>query len=159
MAQSTTKNAPTARLIQQNKKAYFDYFIEETFEAGIALVGSEVKSIKLGKVNLKDAYCSLDKGEIFLRNCFVTSYEKGSFFNKDEKRPRKLLLHRYEINKLTGKIKEKGYTLIPTKIYFARGKVKVEIALAKGKHNYDKRASIKDKEIKRTVERQIRERY
>ncbi len=147
------------KIIQQNKKAFFDYFIEETYEAGISLVGSEVKSIKMGKVNLKDSYCSLEKGEIFLKNCFVTSYEKGSYFNKDEKRPRKLLLHRYEINKLTGKIKEKGYTLIPTKIYFSGNFVKVQIALAKGKHIYDKRATIKEKEIKRNVERQIRERY
>lgn len=147
------------KLIQQNKKAYFDYFIEETFEAGISLVGSEVKSIKLGKVNLKDSYCGFDNGEIFLKNCFITSYEKGSFFNKDEKRPRKLLLHKYEINKLIGKVNEKGYTLIPTKIYFSDNKVKVEIALAKGKHNYDKRASIKEKELKRSVERQIKERY
>ncbi len=147
------------KIIQQNKKAFFDYFIEETYEAGISLVGSEVKSIKMGKVNLKDSYCSLEKGEIFLKNCFITSYEKGSYFNKDEKRPRKLLLHRYEINKLTGKIKEKGYTLIPTKIYFSGNFVKVQIALAKGKHTYDKRATIKEKEIKRNVERQIRERY
>ena len=147
------------KLIQQNKKAFFDYFIEETFEAGIALVGSEVKSVKMGKINLKDSYCSLDKGEVFLKNCFITSYEKGSYFNKDEKRPRKLLLHRYEINKLTGKIKEKGYTLIPTKIYFSDSLVKIEIALAKGKHTYDKRATIKEKELKRTIERQIKERY
>lgn len=147
------------KLIQQNKKAFFDYFIEETYEAGIALVGSEVKSIKMGKVNLKDSYCSLDKGEVFLKNCFVTSYEKGSYFNKDEKRPRKLLLHKYEINKLIGKVKEKGYTLIPTKIYFSGHLVKVQIALAKGKHTYDKRATIKEKEIKRTIERQIKERY
>lgn len=147
------------KLIQQNKKAFFDYFIEETFEAGISLVGSEVKSIKMGKVNLKDSYCSLDKGEVFLKNCFVTSYEKGSYFNKDEKRPRKLLLHRYEINKLIGKVKEKGYTLIPTKIYFSGNYVKVQIALAKGKHNYDKRASIKEKEVKRSIQRQIKEQY
>ena len=147
------------KLIQQNKKAFFDYFIEETFEAGISLAGSEVKSIKMGKVNLKDSYCSLDKGEVFLKNCFVTSYEKGSYFNKDEKRPRKLLLHRYEINKLIGKVKEKGYTLIPTKIYFSGNYVKVQIALAKGKHNYDKRATIKEKEVKRTIQRQIKEQY
>ena len=147
------------KLIQQNKKAFFDYFIEETFEAGISLVGSEVKSIKLGKVNLKDSYCSLEKGELYLKNCFITSYEKGSVFNKDEKRPRKLLLHRYQINKLAGKVKEKGYTLIPTKIYFSGNYVKVEIALAKGKHTFDKRASLREKEVKRTVERQIKERY
>lgn len=147
------------KLIQQNKKAFFDYFIEETFEAGISLAGSEVKSIKMGKVNLKDSYCSLDKGEVFLKNCFVTSYEKGSYFNKDEKRPRKLLLHRYEINNLIGKVKEKGYTLIPTKIYFSGNYVKVQIALAKGKHNYDKRATIKEKEVKRNIQRQIKESY
>ncbi len=143
------------RLIQQNKKAYFDYFIEDKYEAGISLVGSEVKSIKLGKVNLKDSYCSIDNGELFLRNCFVTAYEKGSYFNKDEKRPRKLLLHSYEINKLIGKVKEKGYTLIPTKIYFVGRRVKVEIALAKGKHSYDKRASIKEKDVKRSIERDL----
>lgn len=147
------------KIIQQNKKAYFDYFIEDKFEAGISLVGSEVKSIKLGKVSIKDSYCSIDKGEIFLKNCFVNSYEKGSYFNKDEKRPRKLLLHRFEINKLIGKVKEKGYTLIPTKIYFSNNLVKVEIALAKGKHNFDKRNSIKEKEVKRNIERQIKERY
>ena len=147
------------KLIQQNKKAFFDYFVEETYEAGICLVGSEVKSIKMGKVNLKDSYCSIERGELFLKNCFVTSYEKGSYFNKDEKRPRKLLLHKYEINKLIGKVKEKGYTLIPTKIYFVDRYVKIQIALAKGKHNYDKRATIKDKEIKRTIERHIKERY
>ena len=134
------------RLIQQNKKAYFDYFIEDKYEAGISLVGSEVKSIKLGKVNLKDSYCSIDNGELFLRNCFVTAYEKG---------PRKLLLHSYEINKLIGKVKEKGYTLIPTKIYFVGRRVKVEIALAKGKHSYDKRASIKEKDVKRSIERDL----
>ena len=147
------------RIIQQNKKAYFDYFIEDKFEAGISLVGSEVKSIKLGKVNLKDSYCDIERGELYLKNCFVTSYEKGSFFNKDERRPRKLLLHRYEINKLVGKVKEKGYTLIPTKIYFSGRLVKVEITLAKGKHSFDKRASIKEKEVKRMIERNIKERY
>lgn len=145
------------KLIQQNKKAFFDYFIEDTFEAGIALVGSEVKSVKLGKVNLKDSYCSIDNGEVYLKNCFITAYEKGSYFNKDEKRPRKLLLHRYEINKLVGKVKEKGYTLIPTKIYFSESLVKVQIALAKGKHTYDKRASIKENESKREVMRRIKE--
>lgn len=147
------------RLIQQNKKAFFDYFIEDTFEAGISLAGCEVKSIKLGKVNLKDSYCSLENGELYLKNCFVTPYEKGSFFNREERRARKLLLHRYELNKLTGKVKEKGYTLIPTKIYFSGRYVKVEVALAKGKHTFDKRASLKEKEVKRTVERQIRERW
>lgn len=147
------------KIIQQNKKAFFDYFIEETFEAGLVLLGSEVKSIKLGKVNLKDSYCSIEKGEVFLKNCFVTSYEKGSYFNKDEKRPRKLLLHKFQINKLVGKVKEKGFTLIPTKIYFSGNYVKVQIALAKGKRLFDKRATIKEKEIKRNIERHIKENF
>jgi len=140
------------KLIAQNKKLFFDYFIEETFEAGISLTGAEVKSIKLGHVNLKDSYCSLDKGEIFLRNCFVSAYDKG-FFNRDEKRPRKLLLHRAEINKLIGKVKVKGYTLAPTKIYFKDNFIKVEIALCKGKHTFDKRAAIKERDIKRETAR------
>ena len=143
------------KLIAQNKKINFDYFIEDTYEAGISLTGAEVKSIKMGHVNLKDSYCSIDKGEVFLRNCFVASYEKG-FFNKDEKRPRKLLLHRAEINKLVGKIKQKGFTLAPTKIYFKDNYIKLEIALCRGKHTFDKRASIKEKDIKRETDRIIK---
>ncbi len=143
------------KLIAQNKKVYFDYFVEDTFEAGISLTGAEVKSIKMGHVSLKDSYCAIEKGEVFLRNCFVTSYEKG-FFNKDERRPRKLLLHRAEINKLIGKIKQKGFTLAPTKIYFKDNFIKLEIALLRGKHSYDKRASIKEKDIRRETDRIIK---
>lgn len=145
------------KIIQQNKKAYFDYFIENKYEAGISLKGSEVKSVKEGKISIKDSYCGIDDGEIYLKNCFITPYEKGSFFNTDEKRARKLLLHRYEIDKIIGKIREKGFTLVPTKVYFKGNKVKVEIALAKGKHTYDKRASIKERELIKKAERQIKE--
>lgn len=145
------------KIIQQNKKAYFDYFIEDKYEAGISLKGSEVKSVKEGKIIIKDSYCGIDDGEIYLKNCFITPYEKGSFFNPDEKRARKLLLHRYEIDKIIGKIREKGFTLVPTKVYFKGNKVKVEIALAKGKHTYDKRASIKERELIKKAERQIKE--
>ena len=145
------------KIIQQNKKAYFDYFIEDKYEAGISLKGSEVKSVKEGKISIKDSYCGIDDGEIYLKNCLITPYEKGSFFNPDEKRARKLLLHRYEIDKIIGKIREKGFTLVPTKVYFKGNKVKVEIALAKGKHTYDKRASIKERELIKKAERQIKE--
>lgn len=145
------------KIIQQNKKAFFDYFIEDKYEAGISLKGSEVKSVKLGKVSIKDSYCGIDEGEIYLKNCFITPYEKGSVFNPDERRERKLLLHRYEIDKIIGKVREKGFTLVPTKIYFVGNKVKVEIALAKGKHTYDKRASIKERELIKKAERQIKE--
>lgn len=145
------------KIIQQNKKAYFDYFIEDKYEAGISLKGSEVKSVKEGKIRIKDSYCGIDDGEIYLKNCFIKPYEKGSFFNPDEKRARKLLLHRYEIDKIIGKIREKGFTLVPTKVYFKGNKVKVEIALAKGKHTYDKRASIKERELIKKAERQIKE--
>lgn len=145
------------KIIQQNKKAYFDYFIEDKYEAGISLKGSEVKSVKEGKISIKDSYCGIDDGEIYLKNCFITPYEKGSFFYPDEKRARKLLLHRYEIDKIIGKIREKGFTLVPTKVYFKGNKVKVEIALAKGKHTYDKRASIKERELIKKAERQIKE--
>ena len=145
------------KIIQQNKKAYFDYFIEDKYEAGISLKGSEVKSVKEGKISIKDSYCGIDDGEIYLKNCFITPYEKGSFFNPDEKRASKLLLHRYEIDKIIGKIREKGFTLVPTKVYFKGNKVKVEIALAKGKHTYDKRASIKERELIKKAERQIKE--
>lgn len=143
------------KIIAQNKKAFFDYFIEESYEAGVSLTGAEVKSIKSGHVNLKDSYCSVDNGEMYLRNCFIAAYDKG-FFNPDEKRPRKLLLHKYEINKLIGKVNEKGFTLIPVKIYFKDNFIKLEIALCRGKKSYDKRESIKEKDIKRETERLIK---
>ena len=144
------------KIIDKNKKAYFDYFMEETFEAGIVLEGNEVKSVKMGNVSLKDSFCHIEKGEVFLKNCHITPYEKGSAFNAEPRRNRKLLLNKREINKLIGKIKTKGYTLVPTQIYFSGRFVKVEIALARGKKSYDKRETLKQKDIKRDVERQLK---
>ena len=143
------------KMIANNKKAYFDYFIEETFEAGIVLEGNEVKSVKMGNVNLKDSFCHIEKGEVYLKNCHITPYEKGSAFNAEPRRNRKLLLSKREINKLIGKIKTKGYTLVPTQIYFSGRFVKLEIALAKGKQLHDKRDSLKEKDIKRDTEREL----
>lgn len=143
-------------LIENNKKAYFEYFIEETFEAGIALEGCEVKSIRKGGISLKESFCSVTNGEVFLKNCHITPYDKGSTFNSDPRRDRKLLLNKAEIKKLFVKTKTKGYTIIPTKAYLKGGRVKIEIALALGKHLYDKRESLKEKDIKRETDRQIR---
>lgn len=145
------------KLIDNNKKAYFDYFIEDTYEAGIALVGCEVKSIRMGQINLKDSFCVIKGGEVYLMNAHIKPYEKGSYYNVDAKRPRKLLLHKKEIDKLRGAVTQKSYTLVPTKIYFRQGLVKLEIGLAKGKELHDKRKSIAEKDSKRQVERVIKE--
>lgn len=144
------------KIIATNKKAYHDYFIEDTYEAGIVLVGSEVKSIRQGQVNLKDTYCLVRGGEMQLINMHVSPYDKGSYFNEDPRRMRKLLLNKSEINKLRGKVEIKGYTLVPTKIYFKQGLVKVEIGLAKGKELHDKRHSLAEKESKRDLDREIK---
>jgi len=146
------------KIIDKNKKAYFDYELEEKYEAGLVLVGSEVKSVRLGNVRLADSFCFIQNGEIFLKNCHIAPYEKGSFFNPDTKRDRKLLLHKKEISKLIGKMKTKGYTLVPTMIYFKQNRVKVEIALGKGKKTHDKRATIKERDLVREAERAIAER-
>ena len=145
------------KIIDNNKKAYFDYFIEDTYEAGIALVGSEVKSIRLGQVNIKDTFCSVKGDEVFVMNMHIKPYEKGSYYNVDAKRPRKLLLHRREIDKLRGAVAQKSYTIVPTKIYFKDGLVKLEIGLAKGKELHDKRKSIAEKEVKREIQRTIKQ--
>ena len=145
------------KLISQNKKAYHDYFIEETYECGISLAGTEVKSIRLGQINLKDSFASIDKGEVWVTGMHISPYEKGNIFNKDPLRERKLLMHKNEILRLLGKVKEDGYSLVPTKVYLKGSKVKVELALAKGKKLYDKRASIADKEAKRRIDRKIKE--
>lgn len=144
------------KIIATNKKAYHDYFIEDTYEAGIVLVGSEVKSIRLGQVNLKDTYCVIRGGEISLVNMHISPYDKGSFFNEEARRTRKLLMHKLEIDKLRGKTETKGYTVVPTKLYFKQGLVKVEIGLAKGKELHDKRNSIAEKEMKRKLERDLK---
>ena len=145
------------KLIAQNKKAFHDFFIEETFECGIELVGTEVKSLREGRVNMKDSYASVSNGEVYIKNMHISPYEKGNIFNKDPLRERKLLLHKYEILKLVGKIKEKGYSLIPTKVYLKNSLVKVELALAKGKKLYDKREDIAKKDAKRDMDRRIKQ--
>ncbi len=145
------------KIITQNKKAYHDYFIEDTYECGIALAGTEVKSIRLGHVNLKDSFASLKSGEIVLIGMHISPYEKGNIFNKDPLRDRKLLMHKAEIRRLIGKIKEDGYSLVPLKVYLKGSLVKVEIALARGKKNYDKRNAIAEKEAKRRIDRKIKE--
>ena len=144
------------KLIANNKKAYHDYFIEETYEAGIELAGTEVKSLRQGNCSIKEAYVTADRGEIYINQMHINPYEKGNIFNKDPLRKRKLLLHKYEINRLVGASKEKGYTIMPLKVYFSGSLVKVEIGLARGKKLYDKRQDIARKDQKREAERDFK---
>ena len=144
------------KLVANNKKAYHDYFILETFEAGIALSGTEVKSIRMGKCSIKEAFVSVEKGEVFIYGMHISPYEKGNIFNKDPLRVRKLLLHRSEINKLLGKTKEQGITIMPLKVYLKGSLVKVEIGLARGKKLYDKRQDIAKKDQKREAQREFK---
>jgi SsrA-binding protein len=146
------------KTVAQNKKAYHDYFIEDTYEAGIVLQGTEIKSIRAGRVNLKDSYARIHKGEIFLYNMHISPYDQGNRYNHDPLRTRKLLLHKREINKLIGETKEAGYALVPLKLYLKNGYAKVLIGLAKGKKKYDKREDLKRKEANREIERAFRER-
>ncbi len=141
----------------ENRKARHDYFIHETYEAGIELKGTEVKSLCSGRANLKDSYAEIKNGEIFVEHMHISIYEQGNIFNHDPLRRRKLLMHKKEILKLFGKTREKGFTLVPLKVYFKNGKAKMEIALASGKHNYDKRAALAEKSAKRDIERAIRD--
>ncbi|HHW30334.1 MAG TPA: SsrA-binding protein SmpB [Clostridiaceae bacterium] len=145
------------KIVAQNKKAQHDYFIEQTLEAGIVLSGTEVKSIRAGKVNLKDCYASIDNGEVYIIGMHISPYEKGNIFNKDPLRDRKLLLHKYEINKLIGYTQQKGMALVPLKVYFKRGKVKVELAVARGKKLYDKREDIARRDAEREIDRRLKE--
>lgn len=144
------------KTIAENRKARHEYFVLDTFEAGIELVGTEVKSIRLGNVNLKDSWCSIDNGELFIKGMHILPYEKGNIFNRDPIRVRKLLMHRKEINKLYGTIKQDGLTLIPLSIYFKDSKVKVQLGLCKGKKLYDKRADAARKDAKREIDRNIK---
>ncbi len=146
----------TQKLIANNKKAYHDYFIDETYEAGVALHGTEVKSMRQGKCSIKESFIRIENGEVFVYGMHVSPYEKGNIFNKDPLRVKKLLLHRYEINKLTGKVAEKGYTLVPLQVYFGKGKVKVEIGLARGKKLFDKREDIAKKDQRRETQREFK---
>ena len=139
----------------KNKKAYFDYFIEDTYEAGIVLTGTEIKSIRKGSANLKDSYARIKNGEVFLTNMFISTYEEGNRFNHDERRERKLLLNKKEIFKIRDKIEKEGYSLVPIKLYLKNGRAKLEIGIAKGKKTYDKRQSLKEKDIKRETMKAI----
>ena len=152
MAKQSTKQ------IASNRKAFHDYFIEDKYEAGIELAGTEVKSIRLGAVNLRDSFCSVKDGEMFLYGMHISPYEKGNIFNKDPRRTRKLLLHRREIRKLQARVQQDGYSLVPLSLYFSGPRVKVELALARGKKLYDKRESLAERDSKRQIERSLKER-
>lgn len=146
----------SVKLIANNKKAYHDYFIEENYEAGIALHGTEVKSVRMGKCSIKEAFVRIENGEVIAYGLHISPYEKGNIFNRDPMRPKKLLMHKYEINKIAGKISEKGYTLVPLKVYIKGSLIKVEIGLAKGKKLYDKRQDIAKKDQRREAERDFK---
>lgn len=150
------ESASGNRLIANNKKAYFDYFVEQKYEAGLVLHGTEVKSIRMGKCSIKEAYVQIMNGEVFINNMNITPYEKGNIFNKDPLRPKKLLLHQSEINKLAAEIAQQGYTIVPLQVYLKHGKVKIEIGLARGKKNYDKRDSIAKKDQAREAQKDFK---
>ena len=154
MAEKTKEN----RIAAQNKKAYHDYFVDETYEAGIALSGTEVKSVRTGAVNMKDSFCRVENGEMIMFGVHISPFEKGNVFNKDPMRQRKLLLHKKEIMKLFGLCGKEGYTLVPLKMYFKGSRVKVELGLCRGKKNYDKRDSEAKKQANRDIERALRDR-
>ena len=143
-------------LVASNRKAFHDFFIEETYEAGLALVGTEVKSLRDGKANLRDSYAEIRKGQLYLVGVHISPYEQGNLANHDPLRPRKLLLHKGEIDRIAIKVREKGYTIVPTRIYFKGSLAKVEIGLARGKRQYDKRADLAKKDAARDVERELR---
>ena len=145
-----------SRLIANNKKAYHDYFIEDTYEAGIELAGTEVKSMRMGRCSIKESFVQIEHGEVFVYGMHISPYEKGNIFNKDPLRTRKLLLHQYEIRKIAAKIAEKGFTLVPLKVYFKGSLVKVEIGIAKGKKLYDKRQTIAKNDQRREAEREFK---
>ena len=151
--------ADNIKTLAQNKKARYEYFIEETYEAGIELAGTEVKSVRQGKVNLADAYADIKNGEVFVKQMNISPFEHGNIFNRDPLRERKLLLHKKEIMKLTGQLNQDGYALIPLSVYLKGSLVKVSLALAKGKKLYDKRADIAKKDAKRNIERTLKSRY
>jgi SsrA-binding protein len=146
------------KIVTENRKARHDYFIEESFEAGIKLTGTEVKSLRASRVNLKDSFARIENGEIVLHQMHISPYDQGNRFNHDPLRTRKLLLHRSEINKLSGKIMQQGLTLVPLKVYFTHGLAKVELALGKGKKQYDKRDDIASRDAKREIDRHLKER-
>ena len=155
MADKKTEN----RIIADNRKARHDYFVIETYEAGVELFGTEVKSLRAGGCNLKDSYCEIDKGEMFALGVHISPYEQGNIFNRDPLRPKKLLLHKAEIMKLTDLVARDGYTLVPLSLYFKGSRVKMGVGLCKGKKNYDKREDIARRDADRDIERAMKERY
>jgi SsrA-binding protein len=144
------------KLVANNKKAYFDYFIEDKYEAGIALHGTEVKSLRMGKCSIKESFLRIENGEVYIYGMHISPYEKGNIFNKDPLRVKKLLMHKFEINKISGQLATKGYTLVPLQVYFKGSLVKVEIGLARGKKLYDKRQDIAKKDIRREAEKDFK---
>ena len=144
------------KLIANNKKAYYDYFIEDKYEAGLVLHGTEVKSLRMGKCSIKESYVQIINGEVFIINMNITPYEKGNIFNRDPLRPKKLLLHKQEINKLAAKTAQQGYTIVPLQVYISNGKMKIEIGVGKGKKNYDKRDSIAKKDPQREAQKEFK---
>lgn len=160
MAKSKQQSPPGERTVATNRKAYHDYFIEETLEAGIALTGTEIKSVREGRVNLRDGFVLIRDGEAWLMNVHIAPYSHGNRQNHDETRPRKLLLHRHEIQRLLGAVTQKGWTIVPLRMYInPRGLAKVEIGLVRGKRKYDKRAAIAERDARRDMERALKERY
>ena len=147
------------RVMARNREAYHEYFVEEEMEAGIELCGTEVKSIRQGTLNLKDAWCGIKDGELLINQMHISPYEQGNIFNKDPMRPRRLLMHKREINQLYGKVKQDGYALIPLSVYFKGSRVKVKVGLCKGKKLYDKRQSAAERDAKRQIDRAMKERY
>ena len=147
------------KVVASNPKAYHDYFIEDTYEAGLVLTGSEIKSVRAGRVNLRDSFVLIKDGEAWLMNAHIAPYKQAGHQNHDPRRPRKLLLHRYQINRLMGKVQEKGYTIVPLRMYLKGSWAKVEIALAKGKKLYDKRRAIAEREAERRIQRALREQW
>ena len=146
------------KLIANNKKAFHDYFIEDTYEVGIALAGTEVKSLRMGKCSIKESFIRVENGEVYIYGMHISPYEKGNIFNKDPRRPRRLLLHKREIMRLYGKVKQDGYALIPLSVYFKGSRVKVKVGLCKGKKLYDKRQAAAEKDAKRQIDRAMKER-
>ena len=146
------------KIAAQNRKAHHDYYVEEKYEAGIELAGTEVKSVRAGTLNLKDSYCSVKEGELFVHGMHISPYEKGNIFNKDPVRPRRLLMHKREIRKLHALVKQDGYTLVPLSVYFKDSRVKVEVGLCKGKKNYDKRDAAAQRDAKREMDRAMKDR-
>lgn len=154
----STSMADESKILATNRKAFHDYFIEETFEAGIALTGTEIKSVRAGALNLRDSFAAVREGEMYLHNVHISPYEQGNRFNVDPYRTRKLLMHRKEINRLMGRVKEKGLTIVPLRVYLKKNRAKVEIALVKGKKQYDKREAISKRDADREIERSMKER-